>query len=340
MENNVFINKTLFYSHQLLEFRERRLSDFESLYQKLKPHLKPTNFVQIDEKIKMNYINAHKKQNRQDIEDVLNSMNVVTFNELQSELIKHAKSFKPTKYIYVVGATSNMGEDLTNFDLFKSNVWTFMLLYEHLPVKPYDIILNLSSAIKLHLKDVKDFLITDDASYSGFQLVDNIIKPAATDLTFATGKEGYKITSRMYSPITEKTCNLHLMIPYMSSLAIDKLNQMDSVTGFCFVKYISKVVLTLGQVLNFATYKNVAHLFNQFYPNSYFGDLIPLYFDYKIADMISTLEIMFIKGKVLDDPSKRIVFIKDCLSGKAGLYEKMDCPVPPYKKFYALIYSN
>lgn len=188
MRDNVFLNKDLFYTHQNKDFRERRLKDFESIYDKLKNHLTPTDFVEFDEKLKNNYVLEHKKQNREAIKAVLDSVQKASFNDLKTELIKHAKSFNVQKYIYVVKATSDKGENVMNFDLFKSNFWTFMIIYPYLTYKPYDIILNLSTGIRLYLDEVKDFLITDDASYSGVQLVDNIIQPASIELSFTSKK--------------------------------------------------------------------------------------------------------------------------------------------------------
>jgi hypothetical protein len=342
MENNVFLNKDLFYTHQIKDFREQRLKDFDSIYQKLKDHIKPTKYVEFDEGKLKEYIQSYKKQNIDAIKELLLHIKTATFKDLSEELIRHAKSFKIEKYIYVIGATSDKGEDLTNFDLFKSNLWTFMIIYPHLPYKPYDIILNLSTGIRLYLNEIKDFLITDDASYSGEQLINNIIKPAATELTIFTKKENYKIVSAMFRPIEEKVCNLHLMIPYISNRSLDKLLIMELTSGFCFKRYNSFIIISLDGVMSLENYRIIQNLYNQYYPSIYFGGLIPFHFDYKIADMLSTVEIVLVKGKVLDDPKKQIVFLKSCTEAhdKTLLLKKIDCPLPPYKYYYSILKST
>ena len=79
-------------------------------------------------------------------------------------------------------------------------------------------------------------------------------------------------------------------------------------------------------------------------------NLIPIFFDNKIADSISTIDLILIKGQVLDDPKKRYVFIDACIynsdkeefnpkstDGLKFNEKKLYCPKPPYLDFPELL---
>lgn len=82
-------------------------------------------------------------------------------------------------------------------------------------------------------------------------------------------------------------------------------------------------------------------------------NLTPIFFAHKIADSISTIELILIKGQVLDNPKKRYVFIDNCIykkndpekevfnpktiNGVKFNNKKIYCPKPPYLYFSELL---
>ncbi len=62
-EENCFINKSLYYTHVNIEYRKKRINDFNKIYKKLKNHLKPKEITIINKKKMEKYINMHKKEN-------------------------------------------------------------------------------------------------------------------------------------------------------------------------------------------------------------------------------------------------------------------------------------
>ena len=80
-------------------------------------------------------------------------------------------------------------------------------------------------------------------------------------------------------------------------------------------------------------------------------NLIPIFFDHKIADSFSTIELILIKGQILDNPKKRYIFIESCLydkddpnkkdlnpKNKDFNQKKVYCPIPPYLHFSKLLH--
>lgn len=80
------------------------------------------------------------------------------------------------------------------------------------------------------------------------------------------------------------------------------------------------------------------------------NDLIPIFFNHKIEDSISTIESILIKGQVIDSQKKRYVFINSCIYNKNNPntelfnpnyksyhYKKIYCPKLPYLYFSELL---
>ena len=74
--------------------------------------------------------------------------------------------------------------------------------------------------------------------------------------------------------------------------------------------------------------------------------MIPIFFGHKIADSASTIELILIKGQILDDIKKKYVFIDSCKydksdpnkidlnpANKSFIQKKVYCPIPPYVHF-------
>ena len=143
--NNIFLNKEFFMKHHNIEYRKERLSDFIAIYNVLKHHLVPEDRAKINEKKLKKYIDLHKKENREIIRKILECVAYISFNKFHTELIKQVNNFnnylesnKIKKYIFVLGVGDDSGGSTTNYNLFKSNFWVFMLAWKHLKIKPHD----------------------------------------------------------------------------------------------------------------------------------------------------------------------------------------------------------
>ncbi len=353
-QDNIFLNKEYFGLHYSIDYREKRLHDFSQIIAALKNHLAPGTKIEIDKKLLKKYIKLYKKENRDLIDTIIKNLQYISFEEFKKQLHAQITRFnlyceenRISKYIFVFGVGSNNGYSPNDFDLFKSNLWVFLLAYNHLKVKPYDIVLNLNIAIRLYLPNINDFLIVDDCSYSGLQLVDSILKNAIPELLY-NYENAYVVISEqqiMYDPVLDKKCNIHLLIPYMSTVALKKINDFEITCGFCIIKYISKIVKTYGDILDESRLKKINEMYKNFYA-PFFGELVPIFFQHKIADFVSTIDLILIKGQVLDDPTKKFVFIKECIYDKNNpdkkdydpkqeyfIQKKIYCPIPPYLEF-------
>lgn len=362
--NNIFINKEDFIKHHNIEYRNQRLTDFKEIYQILKNHLVPKEKAKINEKKLVKYIDAHKKENREIIKKVLQNVVNISFKKFLTELKKQIDNFNNylisnsiKKYVFVLGVSNDAGASNMDFNLFKSNFWVFLLGWKYLKIKPYDIILNLNVALRLYYPIIKDFLLLDDCSYSGDQMFNQVIKIASTEFLFYN-KKGYIIKSEtkstVYEPVQEKLINLHLIIPYLSKIAYDKISELELLTSFNIKRYNSYIINPFKELLDSDTLKKISILYKPFYGEwLQFGNLIPIFFEHKIADMVSTIDLILIKGQILDNPEKRIIFIDACEYKKNNQSKqdlnpqqkdfnklKLYCPNPPYLDFKKILLSK
>ena len=358
--NNLFINKDLFYKFHNKEYRKDRNKNFIEIYKILKNNLKPKDKANIDEKKLHKYISLYKKENRELIQRVLSNVINIPFNKFYKDLITQIENFNNylekksiKKYIFVLGVGSDAGASSMDFNLFKSNFWVFLLGWKHLKIKPYDILLNLNVGIRLYYPEIEDYVLMDDCSYSGDQMFNQVIKVASTELMYFN-KKGYIIKNEtkktIYEPVQEKLINLHLIIPYISKVAYEKITELDLTTGFNILRYNSFIVNPFKDIMDQNILKSINALYSQYYKWIDFGSLIPIFFEHKIADMISTIDLILIKGQVLDDPEKRLVFINSCeynpkdpkkydLNPKSKDFnmKKLYCPNPPYLDFIKIL---
>jgi hypothetical protein len=354
-QDNIFLNMEHFGMHHSLKYRQRRIHDINQLINALKNHLVPKSKIDIDKNLLKKYIQLHKKKNRHLIDSIMSNLQYVTFHEFEKQVniqINRFNSYltanKIKKYVFVFGVGSDAGATSSNFNLFKSNFWVFLLAYKHLKVKPYDVILNLNVAIRLYHPTIKDFLLVDDCSYSGSQLVDSVLTNSVSELLY-NNKNVYVIVDKqqvMYEPVLDKNCNVHVLIPYVSSIALKKINNFEMISSIRIIKYFSRIIKTYGDILDWSTLKNINELYKKYYSYLDFAYLTPIFFQHKIADMLSTIELILIKGQVLDNPAKKLVFIKECIYDKNDpnkydlnpkqenfTQKKLYCPVPPYLEF-------
>ncbi len=358
--DNIFLNKENFIKHHNKEYRLERINDFVNIYNILKTHLIPKEKAYINEKKLEKYIMSHKKDNRELVRKVLEQVVNVSFKKFQNELKKQIEKFNYylkknsiKKYIFVLGVGNDAGASTMDYNLFKSNFWVFLLGWKYLKIKPYDILLNLNVAIRLYYEQIKDFLLMDDCSYSGDQMFNQVIKVASTEFLFYD-KKGFivreELKKTVYEPVQEKLVNLHLIIPYISNISYNKIANLDLITGFDIIRYNSYIINSFKDVISAENLKKINALYNQYYEWVDFGNLIPIFFEHKIADMVSTIDLILIKGKVLDVPNKQVVFIDACEYDekdpkkydldpkKKDFYKKkLYCPNPPYLNFEKIL---
>jgi hypothetical protein len=359
MDNNVFINKNLISKHYTITERERRINDFENIYKILKNHLKPIQVARVNEDKIQKYAELYKDENKQFIKNVLKSVVHIPFDKFLNDSIEQVNEFNEKigdkKYIFVIGVNNDVGSSDTNFNIYKSNLWMFMLMYEHLKNKPYDIILNLKIAIKLY-DNKYDYLIMDDCMYSGTQIVDEVLYKSASETLF-NHPDSFIVREDLFDRTlikkVKKIVNVHLVVPYISSIANLKLVGLEVITSLNIIKYNKYVVNAFNAILKIDDLDKLYNLYQNFIQINT-DDLIPIFFDHKISDLFSTIELILIKGQVLDDASKRLVFIDACeynkndnpyyenfnYNEKNFNYKKLYCPQPPYKFFKKILEAN
>ena len=184
-------------------------------------------------------------------------------------------------------------------------------------------------------------------------MFNQVIKVASTEFLFHD-KKGYIIKKEtkntVFEPIQEKLSRIHLVIPYLSKIAYDKIKELELISGFSIIRYNSYIINPFKEILSSQSLKNISELYKNFYKFADFGNLIPIFFEHKVADMISTIDLILIKGQVLDNPDKRFVFIDSCEYSKKTNFnkeydpkqrnfnsKKIYCPEPPYLFFQNIL---
>lgn len=353
MENNIFTNKELYSYHYGQEHRKRRLDDFESIYSVLKSHLEPKSRAHINKDKITRYIELYKDKNKDFIKKLLNVIFHIDFDKFCSDTYEQLEIFNSNvegkKYIYVLGVNDQVGSSSKDFNIYKSNLWMFMLIYKNLKTKPYDIVLNVKIAIQLY-GDSVEYLIVDDCSYSGTQIVQQVLYSDASETlykypnSYLIMNDVYKKT--MFKPVVKHNIKIHLFIPYLSYIAWNKIQQLQLLTCFNVITYQKYILNELGSILS----KEESYILEDFYKSFYSNinplSLIPIFFDHKIADAISTVELILTKGQVLDNHELRLIFVEPCDQLYNGYPQKdilvklLYCPIPPYHSFEKLLREN
>ena len=114
--------------------------------------------------------------------------------------------------------------------------------------------------------------------------------------------------------------------------------------------YTNNIINSYRDIIDSKTLDKIKILYNNFTKNLNIEYLIPIFFAHKIADAVSTIELILIKGQVLDNPKKRYVFIESCIYDKNNPNKthlnpninffnlnKIYCPQPPYLNFHKLL---
>lgn len=349
MENNIYTNKELYSYHFDVNSRERRIADFLKIYEVLKTHLEPKSKAHINENKMLEYVNLYEEENRNFIKRVLHSILHIDFDKFCSDCWEQLEKFnsnvKGKKYIYILGVNNHIGSSNIDFNIYKSNLWMFMLIWDKLETKPIDILLNVKIAIQLYTDSV-EYLIVDDCSYSGTQIVDQVLYSDASESLYKFSSsyliraDVYKKT--MFKPVSKHNIRIHLFIPYLSYIALNKINELELLTCFDIIRYEKYILNEFGVVLSNEDSSKLYKLYSNIYKNYNPLNLIPIFFDHKIADGMSTVELILTKGQVLDNHELRLIFIEPCDKlysdiGEKELYKVLYCPIPPYHSFKKIL---
>ena len=349
MENNIYTNKELYYYHFDKNSKEIRIRDFLQIYNILKSHLEPKNKAHINENKMLEYVNLYKEENREWIKRVLHSVLHIDFDKFCSDcwekISKLNSNIKEKKYVYILGVNDQIGSSNADFNIYKSNLWMFMLIWDKLETKPIDILLNVKIAIQLYGDDV-EYLIVDDCSYSGNQIVDQVLYLDASESlykytsSYLIKNDVYKKT--MFKPVSKHNIIVHLFIPYLSFIAWNKINELSLLTCFNIIRYEKYILNEFGAVLSIEDSNKLYKLYSNIYKNYNPLNLIPIFFDHKIADNMSTIELILTKGQVLDNKELKLIFVEPCDKlyshiEEKDLYSTLYCPIPPYHLFKKIL---
>ena len=349
MENNIYTNKELYFHHFDKNSKERRVEDFIKIYNILKSHLEPKSKAHINENKMLEYVNLYQEDNIEWIKRVLHSILHIDFEKFCSDCSEQLEKFNSNvigkKYIYIMGVNDQVGSSNVDFNIYKSNLWMFMLIWDKLETKPIDILLNVKIAIQLYGDDV-EYLIVDDCSYSGTQIVDKVLYSDASEAlykypsSYLIRNDVYKKT--MFKPVSAHNIKVHLFIPYMSYIAWNKINELTLLTCFDIITYKKYILNEFGVVLSREDGMKLYELYSNIYKNYNPLNLIPIFFDHKIADGMSTVELILTKGQVLDNRELKLIFVEPCdklyLNMKEqDLYKTLYCPIPPYHSFKKIL---
>jgi hypothetical protein len=207
----------------------------------------------------------------------------------------------------------------------KSNYWVSQIVYNMLKEKPTEIIFD-NNEFKKSEKEL-NIILCDDGVFTGMQFYETI----------------YNLRQKY----TDKL-NLHLIIPYMSEIGRDNILQHTRIT-FVHSKTPPSIYFYTTQNIKsfgFPSYKT---------PLSSPGNKYLFYFDHKLPDSITTID-MFFKFAYIDDKiinniligkskledsefkypeSKKIPLISNCsiedINDCKKCYTDKNCPVNPYK---------
>ena len=179
--------------------------------------------------------------------------------------------------------------------------------------------------------------------YSGSQIVTQVLYNSASESLYKFPNSFVvesELRNTLYKPIETHNINIHLLVPYISQIAFNKLSNLENKTCLNIIKYNKYIVNQFMNVLSVADLDKLYSLYNMFYQANT-DILIPIFFDHKIADSISTIELILIKGQVLDNKDKQLIFIDECdiynNQDPNYIFSRLYCPVPPYHKFEKIL---
>ncbi len=308
-----------------------------------------TKTYMLNKNKKCEWINAQCNPNAKILgRFILDITRHVTYTEFQSKLLESIYKI-PTntnkKYVIFVQKDININNK-------KSNLWVTSILIDkinkiNLKINIFDIVystdINYKKKITIYslVGDHIDYIICDDGSFSGGQLIEDIDK--------------YIIQNS----IDNFKNKIYLLVPFISSIAEDKLKNLNTNMILLNSDKI-ETVMERAKLLNISTIKvenkdldiqkeheEIAILLNNYFPNlrenfSYNlkSGSMPFYFDHKIADYVSSFPTIYQFGIIKSEGScnpDNILLIDNCDNDKPP-YDSLDkkkyenqCVIPYYK---------
>ena len=383
LSSNCFINPDLYQELYKIEFKKKRLHDFEQLLklysQKNHKHwLYPSKTYPINQKRLSTYYSKFNDTNDRELAShLINNLTHVSFENFYESLKISILKFNETikdDYIIILGA-NNSGGALNKFTkinndnmitkkipINKSSFWVLLLSYPFLKKKPKDIIFNFELALEFETmhyfkskKYTKDFLFFDDCSYSGSQLFNNVIGKSEKELTLLASEFNYNINSKRSLLIKRnpsKLINIHLILPYISTFALNNLTILNQRSLFNMNLYNNYTIPTYYELIDPSTINKIKKNL-KIYMDEY---KTPIYFDHKFADGLSTIPSFILPGYIINKNSnkksnKKIIsyypYIENCYKNKdfqqviknsekkqSLIYDNNICIKGPYKIAY------
>lgn len=330
------LNINILYNYYDATTNEERIENFKNLMNEHKMdnqlYLESGKY-RINRKLKDNFLRKAEKYYGNDVSETLKLLiqmtTYVTFDEFYESLCNCVCSFlekiENSPYILLY-----MGRE------DKSNFWVMELAFDiiinNYPEKmPYDILRNYDDVEYIYGKNPKNlkYVIFDDCSYSGIQLDGNMFME-------------FKNIKNIY--------NFYVIVPYISETAFDLIsysNGENYTENNLIYRYkilnISKILRQKGYDSEFIYdfLQNLLVYINDFNvgPDKKSGeysdiewndkvDNIPIYFDHKIADSVSSYPKLYSFGITYDKYKHFYIYnwlIVNCINSLR------ECPPKVYK---------
>jgi hypothetical protein len=262
--------------------------------------------------------------------DIIKFTTYISFGDFMERLTRVCESYlksnqkdENTHYVLIVP-----------FKISKSNMWVSLLAFEHLKHLVDDIAYDITDVYnqtlnhksKLYDKVIK-CLICDDCAYTGHQLgyiasFDNDVinypnKPPAPNVNDKKWLEWHETINKDANSYIKKIdirkFSVDVIIPYMSILAKTKLLDIPYVK----IPKACKIFPIFNQQINVGTIP--VHVLNEYKQTfQYHKDISAIYFDHKIADVVSTFHRIYLLAPLFNCSvqDKSMGFIDHCTRNK------------------------
>ena len=242
---------------------------------------------------------------------------LLSFNEIIKKLLEFRQSIKITErpiFVYLDITYENYKQ--------KSNYWLYILLKSNLNKIKIKLINKIDDS---EIKDDDIIVFLDDAIYSGQQMGNTLFK-------FNNNKK-IKL-------------NLCLLVPYITTKGenlIKKVKKHNHTLDNCDLIFFNYLLIEndTNKILTDDEIKTIEEFYPYFFET--FDDKYLLYFDHKLADLVSTIPI-FYSGLVPNTYNKDIIkrsdnydkllfipFINNCEGIRNLDSDTPECPYPHYK---------
>jgi len=213
----------------------------------------------------------------------------ISYNTFLTELFKSVDEMLER---YKISNINVLQFYLSNNDnenyIYKSGFWVFnhIKAYIQLYINPY-----IKNKFKIiNENDINKFnlnipvIIADDASYSGSQI------------------------SIYIEDFTNKTCNIFILIPFISKKAIKMINiafKENKINGGIYFNEISNFIMM--PIHELMEEEKIIKLFKYYSINGTNINQYPIYFDHKVADSYSSFPLIYSYGIIPNKKNQNII---------------------------------